>query len=75
MSRRETEAERLRRCRETFQRAHRDNLLMAEAAKRNALDRVAERERRIAELRASARSHAAPVGASDSRPGFWMDRD
>jgi len=76
----QTEAERLRACREIFERAQRDNVSMGEARKRIALDRVAEKRRAIEQLRTRTRELQAgqhrPVHSDAvERPRPWWDRD
>ena len=51
---RPSEAERLRACRETFERARRERVSMAEARRRIAEERWRAAEQRLAERRAAA---------------------
>lgn len=75
---RETETERLRRCRELFQRAQRDNVEMAEAkariaadAKRVQLDAIRRMDERIADLG----GRRAPSQQPTQRNFWWRKGD
>ncbi len=64
-----SEAERLRRCRETFELAMREGVPMSVASQRLAERRWAESEKRLAEKRCGTHASAAPP----PRPHFWYD--
>lgn len=72
MARHETEAQRLRRCREVFERSLSDRVPMPEAARRidteASLRRIAARAERLAEIR---RTPIARPSAQPERPTPW----
>lgn len=72
-----TQAERLRRHREIFQRAMHDNVTLAEAEKRIALEEIDLRQRAIDAIRAGGPVHGArPVHRpAEQRPTPWYQKD
>ncbi|MES2987645.1 MAG: hypothetical protein V4808_07050 [Pseudomonadota bacterium] len=73
MPRPQTEADRLRQLNERFQRACHDNVTMAEAKRRIALDQIALKDRAIAALR-EGRSPVPSRPESQPQPEFWWNK-
>lgn len=70
----QSEAERLKLCRLSFERAMRDGVMPAAAREALAKERWADADRRLADLRAGRCGTEAPAEPAD-RPQHWWQRE